>query len=142
MMKSAVAYCANGTVVIAPVVRTTAGLGLEVDPQRLGATPSQADVAAALSQTLSQSQRVIAHPTQQEWKGFFQPFLSAAGVRSLKAFMATARSVGVEERDGTFVITPCRNLGAKEGFEPISSQAVAVPDIETAAKIALEKLAH
>jgi len=140
MMKSAVAYCANGTVVVAPVVRTANGLGLEVDPQRLGATPSQADFADALSRALSQSERVIPHPSQHEWKGFFQPFLSAAGVRSLKAFMATARSVSVEKLDGAFIVTPCRNLGTKGGFEPISSQAVSVSDIERAAEILLEEL--
>jgi len=54
--------------------------------------------------------------------------------------MATARSVSVEKLDGAFIVTPCRNLGTKGGFEPISSQAVSVSDIERAAEILLEEL--
>lgn len=123
-MKSAVAYRTNGTLVLAPVVRTTTGLGLEVDPKCLGATPDEAIVAQALAQALTQSDRIVPHPAQQEWKGFFQPFLEASGVRSHKAFMANAQRVSIRLIDDRLKLTPQRNLGSKEGFEPIPDQAV------------------
>jgi len=130
MVKSAVAYRANGTVIIAPVIRTTTGLGLEVDPEILGAAPNEERVANALAHALVQSDRVVPHPPQDEWKGFFQPFLKATGVRSHKAFMDGAQRVSIRLVENQLKITPQRNLGSKEGFEPIPDQAVLVPENE------------
>jgi len=128
MVKSAVAYRANGTIVIAPVVRTTTGLGLEVEPEALGPTPDQESIARALAHAIAQSDRVVAHPAQHEWKGFFQPFLNATGVRSHKAFMADAQRVSVRLVDDQLKLTPQRNLGNKDGFEPVPDDAVLVPE--------------
>lgn len=54
--------------------------------------------------------------------------------------MAAAQSVSLYERDGTFVVTPYRNLGPKDGFEPISSEAIALSDLDGATRAVLEKL--
>lgn len=54
--------------------------------------------------------------------------------------MAAAQSVSVDERDGSFVVTPLRNLGPKEGFEPIASEAASSPDLEGAARAVVDKL--
>lgn len=142
MVKSAVAYRANGTVVIAPVVRTTTGLGLEVEPEALGVAPDQERIAEALAHALAQSDRVVAHPAQHEWKGFFQPFLHAAGVRSRIAFMADAHRVSVRLVDDSLEITPQRNLGSKDGFEPVPDGAVLLPegDLQRAAVTLLQLL--
>ncbi|MES2903923.1 MAG: hypothetical protein V4696_07040 [Pseudomonadota bacterium] len=136
------AYRANGTVVIAPVIRTTSGIGLEVDPIGLGAAPDQETIAGALAEALAQSDRIVAQPAQHEWKGFFQPFLNAAGVRSHKAFMGDAQRVSIRVVDGRLKLTPQRNLGSKEGFEPIPDQAQLHPakDLNDAAAALLQLL--
>ncbi len=133
-------YRVNGTLVVAPMVRTTSGLGLEIDPRTLGAAPNRETVEAALGSALAQSGRIVPHPAQDEWKGYFDPFLKAAGVRSFKSFMATAQSLHIDEMDGAWAVTPNRNLGAKEGFEPIDAERKTVADLSAAAKAVLELL--
>ncbi|WP_342249409.1 hypothetical protein [Sphingomonas sp. OTU376] len=125
MIQSAVAYSANGKIIVAPVVRTTTGLGLEVDP---GVYPAvAADIALAIEDALAKSAVVVGHPQQSEWKGFFKPFQDAAGVRSHAAFMKAAQRVSIRVVDNQIKITPQRNLGSKEGFAPISDAAVFFP---------------
>ncbi|OYW44537.1 MAG: hypothetical protein B7Z08_09375 [Sphingomonadales bacterium 32-68-7] len=125
MVQSAVAYSANGKIIVAPVVRTTTGLGLEVEP--IVHPPIAADIARGLRDALARSAVVVEHPSQGEWKGSFKPFQDAAGVRSHSAFMKTARRVSIDVVDDHVKITPERNLGPKEGFEPIADAAVLFP---------------
>lgn len=142
MVKSAVAYRANGTVVIAPVIRTTSGIGLEVDPKSLGTAPDQESIAGRLAEALAESDRVVPQPSQDKWKGFFQPFLNAAGVRSHKAFMVDAQRVSIRVVDDQLKLTPQRNLGSKDGFEPMPDQAQVHPanDLHSAAAALLRLL--
>jgi len=138
MGKSVAAYRVNGILVVAPVVRTTSGHGLEINPQNLGACPDREAVEAAITSAFAQSGRIVPHPAQSEWKGSFDPFLKAAGVRSFKAFMSTAQSLTIDEEDGALAVTPSRNLGAKEGFEPVVADRQALPDLSAAARAVLE----
>ncbi|GLR47198.1 hypothetical protein [Sphingomonas astaxanthinifaciens] len=142
MVKSAVAYRANGKVVIAPVIRTTSGIGLEVDPKSLGAAPDQESIAGTLAEALARSDRVVPQPSRDEWKGLFQPFLTATGVRSHKAFMDGAQRVSIRVLDHQLKLTPGRNLGSKEGFEPIPDQAQlhSADDLHSAAAALLRML--
>lgn len=142
MEKSVAIYRVNGKLVVAPMVRTTSGLGLEVDPLSLGASPDRKAVEAAIAAALAQSGRVVPHPAQSEWKGSFAPFLEAAGVRSFRAFMATAQSVSITEKDGALAVTPNRNLGAREGFEPIDADSETLADLSAAAQTVLELLPY
>ena len=142
MGKSVAVYRANGRLLVAPMVRSTNGLGLEIDPKDLGECPDEESVEAAIASALAQSERIVPHPEQSEWKGFFNPFLKAAGVRSYKSFMATARSLSVDEECGVLIVTPNRNLGAKEGFEPIVADRQTLPDLSATAKAVLELLPH
>lgn len=65
MEHSALAYLANGTLVVAPVIRTTTGLGSEVESSALGSL-DQSSIAEALSKALGRSGRVVPHPRQPE----------------------------------------------------------------------------
>ena len=138
MERSAVVYAINDRLIIGASRRTATGLRLEVEPQTLGGNAGLAELVASLSSALAASMPAAIPP--RDWKGFFDPFLKAAGVRSFKAFMAAAQSVSIDERDGTFVVTPYRNLGPSEGFEPIPSEAATSPDLETAVSAVVEKL--
>lgn len=134
MEHSAVAYRANDRLIVAPIIRTTTGLSLEVEPIVLEA-PDQQSIAEALTYALARSGRIVAHPKRDDWKGFFDPFLKAAGVRSRAAFMKDATRVSIEVKDETLKLTPQRNLGSKLGFEGMSDAALYLPrgDLSAAA---------
>lgn len=127
MNQSAVAFLVNGRLIVAPVVRTTTGLGLQVEPIDLGRSPDEADIVDALDLALERSARVVPHPAQSEWKGFFSPFLKAARVRSYKAFMRDARLVEIEAIGNGLKLTAQRNLDSKIGFEPLPDETALLP---------------
>lgn len=133
MTGSAVIYSSHGAVVVGSIVRTTAGVGLECDPVRLedGAAPDQ--IATVIRRALAGPSRVIAHPAAREWKGLFEPFQRAAGVRSYKAFVTGAVRIEIEAVNGDLAITPNLNLGARDGFERLAEKTVVVPAGDTAA---------
>lgn len=49
----------------------------------------------------------------------------AAGAKSQRAFMATAKHVALEADGPRLTLRPSRNLGPKDGFEPIEGQQTA-----------------
>ncbi|HWI88306.1 MAG TPA: hypothetical protein VNS11_03570 [Sphingomicrobium sp.] len=130
--KRTVAYHVNGRIVIATIQKTTAGLGLENDPQIVIAPFEAVEVARTLRRALEASTRVIEHPAQNEWKGTFQPMAKAAGVRSWKAFVEKAKGVAIDEIDGSVRITPYLSLGSKEGFKEALDERVTTPDLKAA----------
>lgn len=142
MMRSAVAYRANGNVLIGSVVQTTMGVGLEVEPATIGAVPDVESTARALSHALAQPGRIVPHPAQQDWTQSFRPFLEAAGVRSLNAFMTDAKRVSIEAVADRLELTPTRNLGGREGFEDLIDRAVSLraDDLKDAAATLLQML--
>lgn len=127
MKRSAVAYVSNGNLILAPIVTTSAGVGLEVDPVRLDDPHDAVGFCAAVVNALEGSRRVVPHPLEDEWKGSFRPFQDAAGVRSLKAFMKNARSASIEASEDHIRITPYRNLGNHTGFEEMPDAAIILP---------------
>ncbi len=70
----------------------------------------------------------------------FLPFAEAAGVRSIKAFMADAANVEINRSDGQLELVPQRNLGSKDGFEPILSDAVVLPADDLIAAVRVLRL--
>ncbi|WP_225207208.1 hypothetical protein [Novosphingobium huizhouense] len=127
MKQTAVSYRVKDKLIIGSLVRTSMGLGLEVDPRPLMMTTPNDDVANALEEALDASGKVVAHPTQDQWKGFFQPFIKAAAVRSFKAFMTDAIMVYISRHDAQLELEPYRNLGPKNGFESIPSDVIVLP---------------
>lgn len=108
------------------------GVGLHVDPIVLPLDSSVDDLEVQLAASLRESDRILAHPAQSEWKGSFDPFLKAAGVRSFRSFMQNARMLMVDQNEDGVTITPTRNLGARGGFEELLSERVALPNNERA----------
>jgi hypothetical protein len=139
--KNAVIYAVNGRIVVATVQKTTAGVGLENDPQPIDPPFAPEDIALKLGKALESSAHVVPHPAQSEWKGSFEPMARAAGVRSWKAFAASAELVSVREAGGSYSITPWKNLGARDGFEPIPDQQLTLSgDLKSVAENILERL--
>lgn len=127
MKQTAVSYRVQDKLIIGSLIRTSMGLGLEVDPRSLTMATPDDDVARAIGEALDGSGKVVAHPTQDQWKGFFQPFIKAAGVRSFKSFMTEAILVYIERNDAQLELEPYRNLGPKNGFEPRPSDVIVLP---------------
>lgn len=125
MDQSAVVYFVNSKIIVASLVRTTAGVGLEVDP--VLSSPQADELIPSVLRALEKSAIVVEHPAQNEWNGFFKPFLNAASVRSYKAFMADAKQVSIELIGDQLKIVPERNRGATEGFEPVPDDAILIP---------------
>jgi hypothetical protein len=142
MIRSAVAYRANGNVLIGSVVQTTMGVGLEVEPAAMGAAPDIESTARALSHALAQSGRIVPHPAQPDWRRSFRPFLEAAGVHNLRAFMMDAKHVSIEAVADQLKLTPARNLGGAGGFEDLIDQALLLrtDDLQGAAATLLHML--
>lgn len=138
MQRAAVVYRINDRLIIGASRRTATGLRLEVEPRAVEADAELPRIVSALSSALDASTPAAVPPG--DWRGFFDPFLKAAGVRTFKAFMAAAQSVDVDEENGAFIVTPNRNLGPKDGFEPIRSRASKVPDLGSVANALLENL--
>jgi hypothetical protein len=138
MQRSAVVYSVNDRLIVGASRRTPAGFHIEVEPRPVSSDIEPSEFAGFLSAALDMSAVPAIAP--KDWKGAFDPFLRAAAVRSLKDFMAQARSVNIDEIDGRFEITPNQNLGSKEGFEPASSEKSIASDLESAARAVLNGL--
>ena len=127
MEQSAVTYRVRDKLIVGSVVRTSMGVGVEVNPRRLSIKSQAEEIAAAIDCALEGAGGVITHPAQDQWKGLFKPFLQAAGVRSYKAFMEEAISVEITRRGELLELNPQRNLGGNGGFAPIRSETVVLP---------------
>lgn len=127
MKRTAVFYLSNGTLIFAPVIRTSVGVGLEVDPVRLDDPHDIVAMRNGLIAALEGSQRVVPHPSQDQWKGFFKPFQDAAGVRSFRAFMKDAKSIYIDATKEEIRLTPARNLGTRGGFKDLPDESITLP---------------
>jgi hypothetical protein len=77
-------------------------------------------VGQAVLVALEGSKEGISHPTQ--WKGRFDPILQLAHVPSWNAFVETTKCVQIELESDEVSFIPTRNLGARDGFEPIQDK--------------------
>ena len=141
MDRSAVVYSVNERFVVASSPRTNAGIRLHVNPVALPIDAAPELIAQQLQLALQQSESTVPHLAQSEWKGSFDPFLRAAGVRSFRAFMASASLVEVDQNANRVTVTPTRNMGPKKGFESMESEAEAyVGNMDDLAAAVLRKL--
>ncbi|WP_404480480.1 hypothetical protein [Novosphingobium sp. BL-52-GroH] len=114
---------------------------MEVDPIRVNEPTDNVAIRNGLIKALEGSQRIVPHPSQDQWTGFFKPFHDAAGVRSFKAFMKNARCIYIDAADDHIRLTPLRNLGARGGFEEMADAAISMsPGDMDGAAFAIQKL--
>jgi hypothetical protein len=114
-MQCASAYLFAGKVVVVPLSQTTAGVWISGEPVGSFAPEDALSMGQAVLAALRASKSRIPHP--RDWTGHFDPVLKAAGARSRKSFMASARHVAIEMEDGRVALQPSRNLGDRGGFE-------------------------
>lgn len=115
-MQCASAYFFQGHVLLATERETTAGVWISDGPVGVCEPSDPMILGKAVLSALAASQRETPHPT--DWKTIVNSVPAAAGAKSHKAFMASARHVAVEAEGSQVIFRPSRNLGAREGFEP------------------------
>src|SRR5260370_31531114 len=119
-MKRATAYKRGDRIFLHASSKTTAGVWM-LTPSVLA--PDQGDPAylgRAILDALEGSEEGIAHPNS--WRGIFDPLLQLAGVKSWDAFAKSARCVEIEFGTNRVSFLPTKNLGAKDGFEPLPAR--------------------
>lgn len=126
MMKAATVYQNGSVVCFHSSSKTTAGLWIATPPF-LRVEPGSAVAAKgeAVLEVLNASREGVPHPTS--WGGLIAPLLELAGVKSWAAFMKNAACLNLEVLGERLKVIPNRNLGPKEGFEPVPGDAVEIP---------------
>ncbi|WHU05013.1 hypothetical protein [Sphingomonas sp. NIBR02145] len=129
MPKRVSIYERSGTVYVVTSHQTQAGFwvddeGVEVLP---GAQP--VDVGNAVEAALARSREGV--PTPPPSADLSAPLLAAAGVASWNTFAKVAKYVGVRQNGDAIKVTPYRNLGGKDGFDPMQDKAISLPAGDT-----------
>jgi len=119
-MKRATAYKREDRIFLHASSRTTAGVWILTAPVLAPDRDDRAHLGSAVLHALEGSQEGIEHPTS--WKGIIDPVLQLAGVKSWDAFAKSARCVEIKFGTNRVSFLPTKNLGAKDGFEPLSAQ--------------------
>ena len=122
MRKSAEVYERKGTLFVSASHRTQAGFWIGDEEVSVLSDPTPELVEAAVKSALILSQDGV--PTPPPTAKLGGSLLSAAGVSSWATFMNLSKLVDVHQQEGEWRITPYRNLGRKEGFEPYKEQEV------------------
>jgi len=122
MRKSAEVYERKGTLFVSASHRTQAGFWIGDEKVSVLSDPTPDLVEAAVKSALILSQDGVPTPAPTAKLG--GSLLSAAGVSSWGTFMNSSKLVDVHQQQGEWRITPYRNLGRKEGFEPCKEQEV------------------
>jgi hypothetical protein len=129
--KRAGAYCISNGILIHPVARTDAGVGVHVPPVvRLQLDASAAALGAAVRTALQQDQPAIPNPARHEWKSLADRFLKATGIRSWRRLESHALCCWIEATDEIVRFTPLANGGTRgdrKGFQPFGAPEVTVP---------------
>lgn len=76
----------------------------------------------AVLKLLGESHEGIPHPTS--WKGSFDKMLKAAGVKSWRIFVKSAKCVEIEFSTNRVGFLPTKNGGAKDGYGHLSGKAI------------------
>ena len=134
-MQCAAAYIFQGQIVLAAERETTAGVWISDGPVQVYESTDPMILGQAVLGALAASRRATPHPT--DWKSVANPVPAAAGAKSHKAFMASAKHVTVEAKGSQVIFRPSRNLGAKEGFEPSGVEQTSSTDPDDVGRLLL-----
>ena len=119
-MKMATAYMRGERIFLHASCKTTVGVWILCRPVYALNQDDRGDLGSAILDALDGSQENVPHPTV--WKGLFDPILQLAHVKSWNAFAKSAKCVEIEFGTNRVSFLPTRNLGPKDGFEPLESK--------------------
>jgi len=132
----------RGRVYLAPLWRTTMGVGIGGTPIRqLPSNGDDAELGECLLEVLDGSERVVPHPNRDEFAYITEPLRQAAGVRTFRMFEREAEHVSARLVTGTgLVLIPYENrVARREGYRSVNRARVVVsPDDPTAIGAAIK----
>jgi hypothetical protein len=125
----ATVYRRGTTCFIQTSSRTTAGLWRADGPCEVLSADDEGGLGESTLRALGRSREGLRQPLRSEYKGFgdFEYTLKAAGTPTWAAFVKGAHSVTVQKADGSLRLTPMRNMGAKDGFAPMTDRSLSMP---------------
>lgn len=122
MPRSANIYQRSGIVFVSASHQTQAGFWVDDDFVEALSFPQPAEVGRAVETALVRSREGV--PTPPPSADLSTPLLAAAGVTSWNKFAKSAKYADALQNDDTIKVTPYRNLGGKDGFEPMSDKVI------------------
>lgn len=125
MPKSVSIYERAGTVYVIASHKTQAGFWVDDDEVMTLVAPQTAELGNAVQAALTRSREGV--PTPPPSVDLSLPLLAAAGVASWNTFAKAAKHVDVRLNGDTIKVTPYKNLGGKDGFEPMQDKATLLP---------------
>jgi hypothetical protein len=125
-MKRATAYKRGQQIIILHASsRTNVGVWILSAPVLVAEQNDPVQLGNAILTVLDGSKENIAHPTS--WTGRFDVVLKLAGVKTWSVFAKSAKCVQIEFETNRISFLPTRNLGAKDGFEPLPAKVLSSP---------------
>jgi hypothetical protein len=118
-MRRATAYQRGDEIFLHASSKTTTGVWILSDPVMAADRNDLACLGRAIIKALEGSREGVEHPTT--WKGIFNPILHLAGAKSWGAFAKSAKCVEIEFETNRVSFVPTKNLGARDGFEPLAA---------------------
>jgi hypothetical protein len=125
MLRMASLYKRSGKVFVMACHRTVAGFWILDQTISVLCSDDPISLQNTTCEALNRSCEEIPNPPRD--KNHMSALLSATGTKSCANFVKGTKLVNVYLRDNTIDVTPNRNLGAKEGFTPISARITRVP---------------
>jgi len=116
MKKLAAIYERKGKLFVTASHQTKAGFWIDDEHVVCLSQPTHDELGRAIEMALDRSQNGV--PTPPPNARMDKPLLAAAGVGSWAKFMKSSQHVSVVSDGVSLKVTPHRNLGSKEGFEP------------------------
>jgi hypothetical protein len=124
-MKRATAYKRGDRILLHASSKTIDGVWVLTAPVLTEDRNNSVRLGKAVLDALDGSKEGIDHPTS--WTGVFDPVLRLAGVKSWNAFTRSAKCVEIEFGTNQVTFVPTKNLGPKDGFEPLSTEVRTSP---------------
>lgn len=124
-MRNAGLYERGGTVFVFSEHETTAGLHIQQDDAVAVSMLDFEGIGEAVRTALAAYRVGVAHPDFANFKPLdtHKRLLSLAGVRSLRAFYASARMVSVKDDNGYLILEPWQAEGKTSEYAPVDGKA-------------------
>ena len=121
MYQNASAYEWRGRIFLHAYSKTTHGVWILSQPVLEADPRNPAELGRAILLALAGSKEGVPHPSI--WDDVSAPLIKFVGAKSRSAFFGSARSVSIKHQSDPVMFTPKRNLGTRNGYEPLQEKA-------------------
>lgn len=126
MSKLVTIYERKGKLLIAASHKTEAGFWIADKATAVVDAGDEVAVEGAIVAALAISREGI--PTPPRDADHASSLLAAAGVSTWSTFSKLAKCVDVHAKDGVIEVTPYKNMGGSDGFDPQADKVISLPE--------------